>query len=134
MRAIATSAARDAVNREELTRSVRQVSRLETEIISGEQEAEFVFRGVATDPQLIGRRLLILDVGGGSTELVVGEGRHHTFRRSFELGSVRLLERLQPVIRPLDRTCATAAAVLDEFFTQAIGPALGSALADTIAI
>jgi exopolyphosphatase/guanosine-5'-triphosphate,3'-diphosphate pyrophosphatase len=131
VRVIATSAARDAVNRKELTQSIREVSRLDTEIISGEQEAEFVFRGVATDPQLIGRRLLILDVGGGSTELVVGEGGHHTFRRSFELGSVRLLERLQPGDPPSAQDLRNCSGFLDGFFTKTIGPALDSALADT---
>jgi exopolyphosphatase/guanosine-5'-triphosphate,3'-diphosphate pyrophosphatase len=58
-RVIATSAARDALNPQDLLSAVRQSSGLDVEIISGEQEADWVFRGVATDPELGGQRLLI---------------------------------------------------------------------------
>jgi exopolyphosphatase/guanosine-5'-triphosphate,3'-diphosphate pyrophosphatase len=70
------------------------------EIISGDQEAEWVFRGVTSDPRLHGRKLLILDVGGGSTEFIFGEHDHHSFRQSFPVGSVRLLENFIRAIRP----------------------------------
>ena len=52
IRVIATSAAREAVNREELTSAIEQASGLKVEVISGEQEAALGFRGVTTDPQL----------------------------------------------------------------------------------
>ena len=97
---LATSAARDAVNRASLIEAIERASEVKVEIISGEQEAELVFRGVATDPQLDGRRLLILDVGGGSTEFIVGAGKHHQFSESFDIGTVRLLERLRPADPP----------------------------------
>ena len=95
-RLIATSAARDARNCQELITSVEKAAQLPLEIISGEQEAEWVFQGVTTDPRLEGRALLILDVGGGSTEMILGEKGHHVLRQSFPMGSVRLLEKLRP--------------------------------------
>ncbi len=92
-RVIATSAARDATNQSELLEAVFDASRLTVEILSGEQEAEWVFRGVTSQPQLDAERLLILDVGGGGTEFILGDHHHRSFSESFRLGSVRLLER-----------------------------------------
>ncbi len=75
IRIIATSAAREAVNARELTVALETAAGLKVEIISGEQEADLVFQGVTTDPQLAQGPLLLLEVGGGSTEFIVGQGR-----------------------------------------------------------
>src|SRR5262249_29970487 len=64
-RVIATSAARDALNAGELTGAIESAAGLPVEIISGEREAEWAFRGVTTDAELSGKPLLLLDVGGG---------------------------------------------------------------------
>jgi exopolyphosphatase / guanosine-5'-triphosphate,3'-diphosphate pyrophosphatase len=93
VRIIATSAARDAVNADELTSAITRASGLKVEIISGEQEAAWAFQGVATDTELAHAPLLLLDVGGGSTEFILGQGKHTHFARSFPLGTVRLLEK-----------------------------------------
>ena len=90
IRVIATSAARDAVNSAELSAAIEKASGLKMEIISGEQEAEWVFQGVTTDPSLAHEPLLLLDVGGGSTEFIVGQGEQKYFSRSFPLGTVRV--------------------------------------------
>jgi exopolyphosphatase/guanosine-5'-triphosphate,3'-diphosphate pyrophosphatase len=66
---------------------------LKTEIISGAREAEWVFQGVTTDPELARHPLLLLDVGGGSTEFIVGGGGKKHFGHSFPLGTVRLMEQ-----------------------------------------
>jgi exopolyphosphatase / guanosine-5'-triphosphate,3'-diphosphate pyrophosphatase len=95
VRAIATSAARDARNAVELIDAVRQSSGLETEILSGDKEAEWVFRGVTSNPNLAQSPVLILDVGGGSTEFIVGDHAVPQFRSSYSLGTVRLLEQLR---------------------------------------
>ncbi|MBM3877352.1 MAG: Ppx/GppA family phosphatase [Verrucomicrobia bacterium] len=92
-RVLGTSAARDALNATELAAALRNASNLPLEVITGEQEADFAFRGVTSDPALRDSPLLILDVGGGSTEFIVGRGEDRRFARSFELGSVRLLEQ-----------------------------------------
>jgi exopolyphosphatase / guanosine-5'-triphosphate,3'-diphosphate pyrophosphatase len=93
IRVIATSAARDAVNPMDLTTSIFRASGLKTEIISGAREAEWVFRGVTTDPELAQQPLLLLDVGGGSTEFIIGHGSMTSFAHSFPLGTVRLMEQ-----------------------------------------
>jgi len=73
-RVIATSAARDAVNQDDLLSTIQRASGLQVEIISGEQEAEWAFKGVTTGSDLAKTPLLLLDVGGGSTEFIVGHG------------------------------------------------------------
>jgi exopolyphosphatase/guanosine-5'-triphosphate,3'-diphosphate pyrophosphatase len=93
VRVIATSAARDAVNPNDLTASIERACGLKTEIISGDREAEWVFQGVATDAELAGQPLLLLDVGGGSTEFILGRGAKKSFAHSFPLGTVRLMEQ-----------------------------------------
>ena len=93
IRVIATSAARDAVNPMDLTSSIFRASGLKTEIISGAREAEWAFRGVTTDPELARQPLLLLDVGGGSTEFILGHGEEKSFAHSFPLGTVRLMEK-----------------------------------------
>jgi exopolyphosphatase/guanosine-5'-triphosphate,3'-diphosphate pyrophosphatase len=93
IRVIATSAARDAMNPMDLTGSIFRASGLKTEIISGAREAEWVFQGVTTDPELARHPLLLLDVGGGSTEFIVGGGGKKHFGHSFPLGTVRLMEQ-----------------------------------------
>lgn len=94
IRVIATSAARDALNAEDLIQSVFQHSGLKLEVISGEKEAEWAFEGVTTDPTLADQCLLLLDVGGGSSEFIVGERSKLRFRHSFRLGTVRMTEQL----------------------------------------
>jgi exopolyphosphatase/guanosine-5'-triphosphate,3'-diphosphate pyrophosphatase len=93
IRVIATSAARDAVNPADLTISIERASGLKTEIITGAREADWAFQGVATDPRLAKDPLLLLDVGGGSTEFILGHGKKKSFAHSFPLGTVRLMEK-----------------------------------------
>ena len=95
IRVFATSAARDATNPADLTDTIFRASGLKTEIISGAREAEWVFQGVTTDPELARHPLLLLDVGGGSTEFIVGGGGKRHFAHSFPLGTVRLMEKFQ---------------------------------------
>jgi exopolyphosphatase / guanosine-5'-triphosphate,3'-diphosphate pyrophosphatase len=96
IRVVATSAARDAANPGDLTTAIERAADLKVEIISGEREAEWVFQGVTSDPELAKQPLLLLDVGGGSTEFIVGHGARKRFAQSFPLGTVRLLEKFPP--------------------------------------
>jgi exopolyphosphatase/guanosine-5'-triphosphate,3'-diphosphate pyrophosphatase len=94
VRVIATSAARDAINPDELIFAIESAAGLRVEIISGEKEAEWAFHGVTTDHALANEPLLLLDVGGGSTEFILGQGEHKHFQESFPLGTVRLMEKV----------------------------------------
>lgn len=127
-RVIATSAARDALNQADLLKAVHQASGLRVEILTGEQEADWVFHGVTSDPRLAGQPLLILDVGGGSTEFILGENALQFFRDSFRLGSVRLLEQCRPADPPAADALPDCLAGLHAFLRQQIRPALAPAL------
>lgn len=124
LRIIATSAVRDARNAAQLTDAIRSATGLGTEIISGEEEADLAFQGVTSDPTLANQPLLILDVGGGSTEFIQGQGLIQFFRGSFSLGTVRLLEQFPPADPPTATNCAQARAFLHQLFEAQIQPAL----------
>lgn len=130
LRVIATSAARDAVNKEELIQAIKRASGLDVEIISGQQEADWVYQGVRSDPALVGQRLMILDVGGGSAEFIIGENEHPQFAQSFPLGSVRLLELLHPSDPPTAAELERCRNYLHTFFADYIRPALEPVLAN----
>jgi exopolyphosphatase/guanosine-5'-triphosphate,3'-diphosphate pyrophosphatase len=90
--ATATSAARDARNGSELVERAKRVG-VAVEIISGEREAQLSYAAVASDFAPGQEELAVIDIGGGSTEFIVGRGRHVDSRRSVNVGSVRLTER-----------------------------------------
>lgn len=129
VRVIATSAARDATNAAELTESILRASGLETAIISGEQEADWAFAGVTTDSELRQRPLLLLDVGGGSTEFILGHGKEHHMRESFPLGTVRLLERLPHSDPPTENQLSSYRHWLRDFLDVQVRPKLELVLA-----
>ena len=124
IRVIATSAAREAVNRDELTSAIEQASGLKVEVISGEQEAVLGFQGVTTDPQLAEGPLLLLDVGGGSTQFVFGRDGHAQFSHSFPLGSVRLLETMPCSDPPKPAELAACRQWLRSFLDKEVRPRL----------
>ncbi|MEW2116842.1 Ppx/GppA phosphatase family protein [Streptomyces sp. NPDC005474] len=95
LRFVATSASRDAENRDEFVRGVLDILGVEPEVVSGDQEAELSFTGATRE--LAGRDdlatpYLVVDIGGGSTEFVVGDGRVRA-ARSVDIGCVRMTER-----------------------------------------
>jgi exopolyphosphatase/guanosine-5'-triphosphate,3'-diphosphate pyrophosphatase len=128
IRVIGTSAAREAVNRQELTAAISRASGLEVEVISGEAEADFGFQGVTTDPQLAGAHLLLMDVGGGSTEFNLGRGQERRFRKSFPLGTVRLLEKSRLDDPPAAEQLAACREDIKQFLQHKVRPQLGLAL------
>jgi exopolyphosphatase / guanosine-5'-triphosphate,3'-diphosphate pyrophosphatase len=90
-RLVATSATRDAANRRELLDGVRALLGVDAEVLSGEVEAATAYRGATHD--LPGEeRTLVVDIGGGSTELIIGT-RLPEAMVSLDLGCVRLHER-----------------------------------------
>ncbi|WP_329020019.1 Ppx/GppA phosphatase family protein [Streptomyces sp. NBC_00690] len=91
LRFVATSASRDAENRDDFVRGVRDVLGVEPEVISGDQEAEFSFTG-ATKELPGHEERLVVDIGGGSTEFVIGRERVEA-AKSVDIGCVRLTER-----------------------------------------
>ncbi|GGV80941.1 hydrolase [Streptomyces griseoloalbus] len=95
LRFVATSASRDAENRDEFVRGVLDILGVEPEVITGDQEAEFSFTGATkelTGRSDLRRPFLVVDIGGGSTEFVVGDD-HVRAARSVDVGCVRMTER-----------------------------------------
>ncbi|MFO1030931.1 MAG: Ppx/GppA phosphatase family protein [Planctomycetota bacterium] len=95
VRAIATSAMRDARNRELLVDRVRAAAGIEIEVISGTQEAYLLKLGVESRVDLKQGRSLLVDVGGGSVEVVLVEKGQVVSADSYRLGALRMLESLR---------------------------------------
>jgi exopolyphosphatase/guanosine-5'-triphosphate,3'-diphosphate pyrophosphatase len=90
--AFATSAVRDAENGEAFLGEIEWSYGFETRLLTGDEEALLAFRGVSTGGDLQDETVIV-DVGGGSTELIVGGPDGVSFHESYDLGCVRLTER-----------------------------------------
>lgn len=95
VRMVATSATRDAANRDEFTAMVRAELGVAPEVITGTEEARLSFTGAVAGLPGVGGPLLVADIGGGSTELVLGEpdGAVGLRSHSMDVGCVRMTER-----------------------------------------
>jgi exopolyphosphatase/guanosine-5'-triphosphate,3'-diphosphate pyrophosphatase len=91
--AVATSAVREAENRAELISRARTEAGVHIEVISGLEEARLIHLGVLQAVPVYDRRLLLCDIGGGSTELLVGFRGEVLAARSLKLGAIRLTRR-----------------------------------------
>jgi len=107
---VATSAVRDASNGGEFLSEIERRYGFRVRLLSGNEEALLAFRG-ATLGRLLMRSVLIVDIGGGSTELVLGDAGGPSFQISLDIGAVRLTERFvhsdPPTPAELEQ-CATA--------------------------
>lgn len=119
VRIAATSAVRDAGNRDRFTEAVAERVGAQPEILTGEQEAALAFAGAvkAVDPP---RPALVLDIGGGSTELIVGHDSPAAWT-SRQLGCVRLTERAMPGDPPADEAIGVAESLIDAELDAAEG-------------
>ena len=93
IRAVATSAVREADNRDVFVRRARDEAGVVVEVVSGVEEARLIHLGVLQGVPLVGRRHLVVDIGVGSTEFVLAEGAAERDARSLKLGAIRLTER-----------------------------------------
>jgi exopolyphosphatase/guanosine-5'-triphosphate,3'-diphosphate pyrophosphatase len=102
LRAVATSAVREAANREEFRARAKREVGVAIEIISGVEEARLIYQGILKALSVFGKRILLVDIGGGSTEFLLGQKDAIRFDNSLKLGAIRLTERFfpSPKIRP----------------------------------
>jgi exopolyphosphatase/guanosine-5'-triphosphate,3'-diphosphate pyrophosphatase len=96
MRAVATSAVREAENHDEFIARAWREAGVDVEIISGVEEARLIHLGVLQALPVYDQQLLLCDIGGGSTELLIGERGTVLAARSLKLGAVRLTDRFFP--------------------------------------
>ncbi|WP_457654261.1 Ppx/GppA phosphatase family protein [Rhodocaloribacter sp.] len=129
-----TSASRDAGNRDELVAFVRRETGLRYEVLSGEDEARWSFEGAVSAFDERPGPCVVFDVGGGSTEVVAGtpgDARaptRLTFRRSLDLGAVRLTERCFAAQPPAPAEIDAARALIDRALGEIPPPAPGTPL------
>ncbi|GAB0157358.1 rod shape-determining protein [Chryseobacterium sp. Alg-005] len=93
-RACATSAMRDAANGQEIIKEVKETSGIDIEIISGDEEATLVYENHVAEGLDKEFSYLYIDVGGGSTELTFYENGKMKYEKSFNIGTIRLLNNL----------------------------------------
>lgn len=115
-RMVATSATRDAANRELFVRGVIDILGVEPEVISGHEEARLSFAGATKDLDA-SRPCLVVDIGGGSTEFVLGAEAVEA-ARSVDIGCVRLTERHLRSNPPTPEQVAAAVADIDAALAQ----------------
>jgi exopolyphosphatase/guanosine-5'-triphosphate,3'-diphosphate pyrophosphatase len=125
VRIAATSAVRDAANRDEFFSAVRAATGQDAEVLTGEEEARASFLGATSDLPAGGGRYLVLDIGGGSTEFVAGDAPNTSQPNvsawiSIDIGSVRLTERHIAHELPTGQEIAAVAADADAAVAKAI--------------
>jgi len=94
--AFATSAIRTADNGEDFVKLLEEKYNIKIEIISGEREADLIFTGTKKAIELNHEPVAILDIGGGSNEIIIANNKKVFWKNSYPLGMTRLLEKFNP--------------------------------------
>lgn len=130
-RAVATSATREAPNGRRVVERVREAAGLDLEVISGEEEAALALRGIRWSlerlPGGVPDRLAIVDLGGGSTEVLLAERRGdawHAEGPSIPIGTVRLVERFLASDPPATHEMVAMAAAVEAALAASLDPVL----------
>jgi exopolyphosphatase/guanosine-5'-triphosphate,3'-diphosphate pyrophosphatase len=131
--AVLTSAVRDAANGNEFRDELRRRFGFDAQTISGEREARLTYRG-ATSRRGREGRVLVLDIGGGSTELVLGAGERVEFHVSTQIGSVRFSERYLEHDPPSAQALATCREAVRSGLEAAVPALVRSRAEDGVAV
>lgn len=115
--AFATSALRNANNAQEVVNKIKETTGIDVTIISGDEEAELIYRGVKAAVPLGIEPLLIIDIGGGSVEFIIANENESFWKQSFEIGGQRLLEKFQKA----DPITNFEIGLLDSYFNETLG-------------
>jgi exopolyphosphatase/guanosine-5'-triphosphate,3'-diphosphate pyrophosphatase len=119
--AFATSAIRTAANGAEFVRKVFEETGIAVQIINGNEEAAYIYQGVRFGLNLpLDEDVLMVDIGGGSVEFIVGNRLHAKLLRSVNVGASRLLQH----VRPSDPITADELKKIEEFLNHKLGPLL----------
>ncbi|MFL5908314.1 MAG: Ppx/GppA family phosphatase [Solirubrobacterales bacterium] len=131
--AIATSAVRDAVNGEAFIAELRERFDLDATLLTGEEEARLTYLG-ATSHRSDDEATLVFDIGGGSTELIIGSGGEFGFHTSLQAGTIRQSERHLTTDPPNSRELEDLAADVGHLIERAIAGQLGPMPTRAIAV
>ena len=132
LRFCATSAVRDATNREAFLDGVRERLGVTPEVLSGAEEARLSYAGATRGLGDVPAPVLVVDIGGGSTELVLGDGEVARAGHSLDIGSVRLTERFLGDDPPTAEQRAALVRVVDEELDTLAGHGVDLASARTV--
>lgn len=118
IRAIGTSALRSAGNGPAVVEAIQRETGIAINLISGDQEAEYIYYGVRSAMDLGVENSLIVDIGGGSVEFIIANHRGISWKQSFDVGAQRLLEKFHKhdPIRPEEISA------LEDFLQQSLEP------------
>jgi exopolyphosphatase/guanosine-5'-triphosphate,3'-diphosphate pyrophosphatase len=112
--AFATSATRNATNGRDFVNEINKLFGIKVDVIEGDREAELIYLGVRQAIELGDEKSLIIDIGGGSNELIIADGKQHYWKRSYDLGISRLLQ----MFNPTDPIFPSEIEVLENYFTE----------------
>ena len=100
--AVATSAVREATNKKEFLQKIKETSGVDVQVISGYEEGRLIYIGVIHALPVIHKKTLVIDIGGGSTETIVGHDGDIKYINSAKLGAIRLTRRFDLDTNPSD--------------------------------
>ena len=120
--AAGTSALRDAANRDEIIGSVKSATCIEIRCISGEEEAELTFFGAVAGLASVPEPFTVIDIGGGSTEIIMGSVDKVESAVSMNIGSVRLTERFCTALPSSPEEFETAKQEIDWHLAKSLPP------------
>lgn len=120
--AFGTSALRNARNCDDVLEKIKAGSGITCSIISGHMEATYIYEGVKSSMEIGTERSLIVDIGGGSVECILGNNERIFWKESFEIGAQRLLEQFQKN----DPITPAEIGALNEYFEQKLNPLFGA--------
>ncbi|MFO8066649.1 MAG: hypothetical protein R6U11_03605 [Bacteroidales bacterium] len=115
--ATATSAVRSSSNGQVFVDEVFKLTGVKINVIDGDREASLIFKGVKLAAKSISKPVLIMDIGGGSTEFIIAANDEVVFKHSFDLGVARLLQK----IKPSDPIKNNEIAEIHRFFDRELG-------------
>ena len=127
IKATATSAMRVSRNGPDLVRDILEQTGIQVEVIGGIREAELIAKGIRQAVPLGTRPHLLMDIGGGSVEVIIADADTIFWKQSFEIGAQRLLDQFFP--DPSGVMPADAVRAEQEFLTQVLAP-LSAAIAE----
>ena len=88
--AVATAATREAKNQREFVKRLQDAAQIDVRVVSGQEEARLIYLGVSSGFHLEDKQAFFIDIGGGSTEVILGTQHQHRYLNSLRLGAIRL--------------------------------------------
>jgi len=118
VKGFATSAFRDAKNGSVFADSIRSRFGFQVEIISGDREAELIYKGIRESLLIWDEKVLMCDIGGGSNELIIADNERIFWKKSFNLGMLRLREQFLPS----DPMCESEVKMVEDYLSDELRP------------